>query len=57
MSSPTRRTARLVKQSSGLRVTAFDMSGAGRYRSLWEAYYPEAAAVVFVVDSADRLRL
>lgn len=33
------------------------MSGAGRYRALWEQYYADAAAAVFVVDSADRLRL
>ena len=35
----------------------FDMSGAGRYRSLWEQYYREAGAVIFVVDSTDSLRL
>jgi ADP-ribosylation factor-like protein 6 len=33
------------------------MSGAGRYRTLWEQYYREAEAVIFVVDSADRFRL
>ena len=43
--------------ASGLRFTVFDMSGAGRYRALWEQYYADAAAAVFVVDSADRLRL
>lgn len=41
----------------GLKFTAFDMSGAGRYRVLWEQYYPEAHAVIFVIDSADKLRL
>lgn len=41
----------------GLRFTVFDMSGAGRYRSLWEQYYQEAEATVFVVDSADKLRM
>ncbi|KAI8473789.1 MAG: small Arf-related GTPase [Monoraphidium minutum] len=41
----------------GLRFTVFDMSGAGRYRVLWEQYYVEAKAVIFVVDSADKLRL
>ena len=43
--------------NSGIRFTAFDMSGAGRYRVLWEQYYQEAQAVIFVVDSADKLRL
>ena len=44
--------------SSGpLAFTVFDMSGAGRYRSLWEQHYREARAVIFVVDSADTLRL
>lgn len=37
--------------------TVFDMSGAGRYRTLWEQYYREAQAVIFVIDCADKLRL
>lgn len=41
----------------GLNFTVFDMSGAGRYRMLWEHYYREAQAVIFVLDSADKLRL
>ena len=40
-----------------LSFTVFDMSGAGRYRNLWERHFRETAAVVFVVDSADKLRL
>lgn len=30
---------------------------AGKYRNLWESYYASAQAIVFVVDSADRLRM
>ncbi|VDO90498.1 unnamed protein product [Haemonchus placei] len=37
--------------------TAFDMAGQGKYRNLWETYYLNAQAVIFVVDSADRLRV
>lgn len=37
--------------------TVFDMSGAGRYRTLWEQYYRDAQAVIFVIDSGDQLRL
>lgn len=37
--------------------TAFDMSGQGRYRDLWEHYYKECEGIIFVVDSSDRLRL
>ena len=40
-----------------LSFTVFDMSGAGRYRNLWEQHYREAQAIIFVVDSADKLRL
>lgn len=40
-----------------INFTVFDMSGAGRYRSLWEQYYKEAGAVIFVIDSTDVLRL
>lgn len=37
--------------------TTFDMSGQGRYRNLWEHYYKEADAIVFVIDSSDKMRL
>lgn len=40
-----------------LSFTVFDMSGAGRYRNLWEKYYKEAHAIIFVIDSADKFRL
>ena len=33
-------------------LTVVDMSGASRYKQLWECYYKECQAVVFVVDSA-----
>jgi ADP-ribosylation factor-like protein 6 len=33
------------------------MSGQSKYRSLWEQYYEEAEAIIFVIDSADRLRI
>ena len=41
----------------GLNLTVIDMSGASRYRSLWEKYYQDAQAIVFVVDSTDKIRL
>src|SRR6056300_106798 len=41
---------------SKINFTVFDMSGQGKYRSLWEKYYHEAEAVIFVVDAADELR-
>jgi len=40
-----------------LAFTVFDMSGAGRYRNLWEKYYADAQAVVFVIDCSDKLRM
>lgn len=44
-------------KSKTLTLTAFDMSGQGRYRNLWENYYKECHGVIFVVDSADRMRI
>lgn len=38
-------------------MTLIDMSGQGRYRNLWEYYYKECDAIVFVLDSSDRKRL
>ncbi|KAH7821603.1 Arl6 [Monocercomonoides exilis] len=37
--------------------TMFDMSGAGKYRNLWEFYYKNCQAIIFVVDSADKIRM
>jgi ADP-ribosylation factor-like protein 6 len=37
--------------------TVWDMSGQGRYRNLWEHYYEDIEAVIFVVDSSDKLRM
>jgi len=37
--------------------TAFDMSGQGRYRNLWEHYYKDCQGIMFVVDASDRLRM
>lgn len=39
-----------------LNLSFFDMSGQSRYRNLWEHYYREADAIVFVIDSSDRMR-
>ena len=44
-------------KSQGLHFTAFDMSGAGKYRPLWESYYRDCGAIIFVIDSADSLRM
>lgn len=41
----------------GLNFTVFDMSGAGRYRNLWEQYYKDCNAIIYVVDTADKLRM
>lgn len=40
-----------------LHFTVYDMSGQTRYRSLWEHYYSEVQAIIFVVDSTDRIRM
>ncbi|XP_060910142.1 ADP-ribosylation factor-like protein 6 isoform X3 [Labrus mixtus] len=44
-------------KSSSLSFTVFDMSGQGRYRNLWEHYYKESHAIIFVIDSSDKLRM
>lgn len=40
-----------------LSFTVWDMSGAGNYRTLWETYYADADAIIFVVDSSDKIRM
>ena len=40
-----------------INFTVFDMSGQGRYRNMWEHYYKEAKAIIFVIDSSDKIRM
>eukprot|EP00601_Ochromonadales_sp_CCMP2298_P016440 CAMPEP_0173239018 /NCGR_PEP_ID=MMETSP1142-20121109/12969_1 /TAXON_ID=483371 /ORGANISM="non described non described, Strain CCMP2298" /LENGTH=181 /DNA_ID=CAMNT_0014169965 /DNA_START=84 /DNA_END=629 /DNA_ORIENTATION=- len=42
---------------NNINFTVYDMSGQGRYRALWEHYYADVEAIIFVLDSTDRLRL
>lgn len=44
-------------QTKSLSFTAFDMSGQGRYRNLWEHYYKDCNGIIFVIDSSDKLRI
>jgi len=37
--------------------SVFDMSGQGQYRNLWEMYYQDVEGIIFVVDSADTIRM
>merc|ERR1712023_397576 len=40
-----------------IQFTIFDMSGQSRYRSLWEHYYRDVQAIVYVLDSTDKIRM
>jgi ADP-ribosylation factor-like protein 6 len=42
---------------NNVKFTIFDMSGQSRYRNLWEVYYSDVQAIIFVLDSTDRLRM
>ena len=33
------------------------MSGQGKYRDLWEHYFVDSDAIIFVIDSVDKLRI
>jgi ADP-ribosylation factor-like protein 6 len=41
---------------NNISFTVFDMSGQGRYRNLWEHYYKDVQAIIFVVDTSDKIR-
>lgn len=42
---------------NNLHFTVYDMSGQGRYRSLWEHYYADVQAIIYVIDSTDKIRM
>lgn len=43
-------------EKGNVAFTVFDMAGAKKYRSMWEAYYKEVQGVIFVIDSSDAVR-
>ena len=67
------QTSIILFSDRNVGFTAFDMSGQGRYRNLWEHYYRDCQVaiiitpdinldifhqgIIFVVDSSDRLRM
>lgn len=43
---------------SRVTLTVFDMSGTPKYRqALWEQFYADCNAIIFVLDASDRQRL
>jgi len=44
-------------ETKGIRINFFDLGGQQGLRSIWEKYYSDSNAVLFVVDSADSERL
>ena len=38
-------------------LKVFDMGGAKKFRNLWELYYKDVQGIIFVIDSADKVRL
>lgn len=41
----------------GVDIQVYDMSGDSKYRDLWVNYSAKIDGIIFVVDSADRMRL
>lgn len=41
---------------NNIQFSAFDMSGQGKYRDLWETYYIQCQGIVFVLDATDEIR-
>ncbi|PRP83620.1 LON peptidase N-terminal domain and ring finger 3 [Planoprotostelium fungivorum] len=41
----------------GINFTVLDMSGQNKYRNMWEHYYNDAGAIIWVIDGSDKFRL
>ncbi|KAF2071574.1 hypothetical protein CYY_007107 [Polysphondylium violaceum] len=44
-------------QHKNLNLTLWDLAGEERIRALWRPFYNKCSALIFVVDSSDRLRV
>lgn len=41
----------------GIRLNFWDLGGQSELQSLWDKYYAESHAVIYIVDSSDRDRI
>ncbi|XP_046584622.1 ADP-ribosylation factor-like isoform X1 [Haliotis rubra] len=46
-----------ISPVKGVTFTVWDVGGQGKIRQLWKHYYPNTQGLIYVVDSADRLRM
>jgi len=46
-----------IETANNVRMTVWDVGGQDKIRRLWKHYFMGSDAVVFVVDSADRMRI
>ena len=44
-------------EKNNLSFTVFDMSGQSRYRDIWQTYYHEVQAIIYVIDTTDHIRM
>lgn len=42
---------------AGIRLNFWDLGGQTELQSLWDKYYAESHAVIYIVDSSDRNRI
>ena len=42
---------------AGIRLNFWDLGGQEELQSLWDKYYAESHAVIYIVDSSDRDRI
>ena len=55
--APTQRATKQTLQIGGITFECFDLGGHAEARSIWQDYYVDASAIVYMVDAYDRERL
>ncbi len=56
-STPTVGFAKEEFEVNNVKFMVYDMSGQNRYRDMWETYYSDVEAIIFVIDSSDKFRV
>jgi len=54
---PTRNPTSEVIRIANLTITAHDLGGHKAARRLWASYFPDASAIVYMIDVADKKRI
>lgn len=51
------RNVKTFNVGQGVQFSIIDMSGAWKYRNLWQHQFKNCQGIIYVIDSSDKMRM